>query len=153
MSPGNKPPFALKPPARSEPKSDRLGALEALQAWTEKRDEGDVAVAEAPVEVALTPSTAAASSTAVKPSKATRASKARIASTASKGAPDSFPVPAPWATPEEGRTQLNYRVDVQLYNKMKYLAGTTMGMDMTKLMNEILEPEVNRRLRERGFDV
>lgn len=58
----------------------------------------------------------------------------------------------PWQQPGlEGTHLSNFKLDLRLFLKLKYLGETTYGSNMTKILTEALEPKVNKMLKERGI--
>lgn len=51
-----------------------------------------------------------------------------------------------------GSRMSTYRLPERVYLKLKWLGETTYGTNATKILCDILEPELNRMLKERGIE-
>ncbi len=59
----------------------------------------------------------------------------------------------PWEDGVNGVVSVNFKLPANLFAKLKYIAETTYGSNMTKIVIEALEPKVDKMLKERGIKV
>lgn len=129
MSAGTPSKLSVKPP--KPPQNSALERLEALNDWTEE------------------PARDAASCLVEKPSaKPTESLQVeRKVTKAGKGSAN------PWEAVEGAKQtatkSVNYKIPIEIYQKLKWLGGTTFGMDMTGIVVEALQEKIDKMIKAR----